>query len=372
MSSKNYYEILWVEKTSTEEEIKKAYRKLAMQYHPDRHAWDKQMEAKFKEINEAYSVLWDSWKRREYDTYGRVWWGNPFWWSGGFSSAWFDVDLWDIFETFFWGWFSQWSHRRKKSSSVSGEDLEYKLNIDLQTSIYWWKKTIKFSKMTLCDSCDWEWWSGKTTCRTCNWSWYVRHRQQTVFWVIEQTWVCDNCSWTGESFETICQKCNWNKRIKKEIELELDIPAWIDDGMIIKMKWEWNSWVKSQDWDLYIKFSVDLEEKWLKRDWVNLYFDLEIDLIESVLWTQKEVNIPIIWKRTIEIEAWTQVWTIIKLHWDWVKYIDKDKKWDLFINLEIKIPKKLSAKERELYEQIAHEKKINFINKKWIFEKLFG
>ena len=370
--SKNYYEILWVEKTASEEEIKKAYRKLAMQYHPDRHAGDKTMEAKFKEINEANSVLSDSQKRREYDTYWRVWGGwNPF--GGWFSSQGFDVDLWDLFENFFWGWFNQWwSRARKKSSSQRGEDLEYKLDLDLQTSIYGWKKTIKFSKNVSCETCDWDGWTGKKTCSTCGGSGYVKYRQQTMFGTIEHTWVCETCHGEGETIEHICSKCNWKKRIRVEHSIDLDIPAWIENGMIIKMQWEWNDWIKSWAWDLYIKFSVNLKEKNLTRKWVDLYFDLEIDVVEAILGTKKEITIPVIGKRTIEIEAGTQVWTVIKISWDWVKYIDKDKKWDLFINLNISIPKKLNSKERALYEEIAKENKINIKNKKWIFEQIFG
>lgn len=371
--SKNYYEILWVEKSASEDEIKKAYRKLAMQYHPDRHSGDKAMESKFKEINEAYGVLWDSQKRREYDTYWKVWGWSPFWSGWWFSSAWFDVDLGDIFENFFGWWFSSWwSSRRKKASSSRWEDLEYNLKIDLETSIYGWKKTIRFNKNIECDECHGEWWTWKSTCNQCSWTWYVKHRQQTMFWIIEQTVVCDKCDWTWEKLEHICHKCSWKKRIRKDHEIELEIPAWIDDWMVIKLTWEWNDWVKSSAWDLYVKFRVDLEEKWLKRDWVNLYYDLDIDVIEAILWTEKEINFPIIWKRTIKIDAWTQVWTIIKLNWDWVKHIDKDRKWDLFINLNIVIPNRLNQKEREKYEEIAKEKKINFLNKKWIFEQIFG
>jgi len=148
--SKNYYSILWVDKTVSQDEIKKAYRKKAMEHHPDRW-WDGE---KFKEINEAYSVLWDENKKREYDTYWSVW-GNPFW-SWWFSSAWFDVDLWDIFESFFWWW--RTTSKRKKSSNFSWEDIETTLNIDLKTSVIWWKTTLKYEKYVVCSDCHWAWW----------------------------------------------------------------------------------------------------------------------------------------------------------------------------------------------------------------------
>ena len=363
----DYYEVLEISRDASIEEIKKAYRKLAMKYHPDRNSWDKESEKKFKQINEAYSCLSDETKKKQYDMFWKAWtsgfWG--FWW--WFSQEW--VDLWDIFEQFFWWWFS---NSRKKSSSFAWENLEKIINIDLKTSIFGWKKEIEIEKMISCDECKWEWWTGKKTCEQCHGSWYVTYRKQSLFWVIEQTWTCDKCNWTWEIIENICKKCNWKKRIKTTKKIEIDIPAWIDDGMVIKIESEWNDWVwTSLKWDLYLRFKVSLQEKWLRRRGVNLYYDLEIEVVEAVLGTKKEINIPVIWKREIEIPAWTSHGTIIKKSQDGVKYIDKDKKWDLFINILIKIPKKLSAKEKELYLEIAKEKKINVNNKKWIFEKIF-
>lgn len=362
------YSVLWVEKTATKDEIKKAYRKLAMQYHPDRTAWDKEMEKKFKEVNEAYQVLSDDSKRSQYDRFGSVWG------SSGFGWAWFqaDVDLWDIFESFFGGWFGGQT-RSKKSGVQRWEDIEKLLEIDLKTSIYGWKEKITITKMDTCSECNWEWGSGKKSCSQCNGSGYVTYTKQSIFGVIQQTWVCDKCNWTWEEFEKICEICRGQKRVQVKKDIDLDIPAWIDHGMIIKLEWEGNAWIWTKaSWDLYIKFKVSLEEKGLKRRWVDLYYDLEIDVLEAILGTKKEISIPVIGKRTIEIVAWTQTWTVMKISWDGVKYIDKDAKWDLFITLNVKIPKKLGKKEKELYLEIAKEKKINVNNEKGIFEKLFG
>ncbi len=361
------YSVLWIEKNASKEEIKKAYRKKAMEYHPDRNPGNSEAEKMFKEVGNAYEVLSNDEKRKQYDmfwttSWASAWW-NPFWW------WWVDVDLWDIFESFFWWGFWWWTRRQR--TEFPGEDLEYRINIDLKTSIYWWKEKISFNKKETCNTCNWEWWSGKKTCGKCNGRWQVTKTSQSMFWVIQQTVTCDECSWTWEKFENICSDCNWEKRkvIKKDIEL--DIPAGIDDSMVIKLTWEWNHWIwTNAKWDLYVKFNVELEEKWLKREWVDLFYDLEIEVVEAVLWTTKEINIPILWKRSIEIKPWTSHWNTIKISWDWVKHIDSDKKWDLFINIEIKIPKKLTKKERELYENIAKEKKIN-VNKWWVFEKLF-
>ena len=364
----DFYEILWVEKTASTEEIKKAYRKLAMQYHPDRNKWDKQAEEKFKEINKAYSILSDSQKRQQYDTYGKAWvWGNPF--GGGFG-WWVDVDLWDIFESFFGGGFG-WRTRQQRTEFV-WEDIEVRLNIDLKTSIFWWKETIKFNRRETCKTCHWEGGSWKKTCPKCDWKWVYTKTSQSIFWIISQTVTCDECGGSWEVFEKVCEDCHWQKRILQKAEYKLEIPAGIDNWMIIKIEGEWNAWVWTKvSWDLLVQFVVKTEEKWLKRDWVDLHFSTEIEIVEAVLWASKEISIPIIWKRKIEIKAWTEHWSILKIHWDWVKYIDSDKKWDLLISISIKIPKKLSKKERWLFEEIAKERWVQ-VNSAGFFEKIFG
>lgn len=368
----DFYEILWIDRWASSEEIKKAYRKLAMKYHPDRTKWDKESEEKFKKINEAYSVLSDPSKKSQYDQFGSVWWAS--WFGGGFWWAWVDVDLWDIFEQFFgWTWRWTWSSWSRRNTEQRWEDLEKIIEIDLKTSIYWSKQKIDINKKVTCTSCNGEWWSGKKTCSKCNGRWQVTYTSQSLFWVIQQTWTCDQCNWTWEQFENICEKCSWSKRIYDSKTIDLDIPAWIDNNMIIKLEGEWNDWIWTKvSWDLYIKFKVKLEEKWLKRKASDLYYEIEVDIVESVLWTKKDLNIPVIGKRTIEIPAWTQSWTVLEISWDWVKYIDSDKKGNLYITVNVKIPKKLSKKEKELYLEIAKEKKINVNNHKWIFEQLFG
>ena len=362
----DYYSILEVEKTATIEEIKKAYRKLAMKYHPDRNKWDKQAEEKFKKINEAYAVLSDEEKRRQYDMYGSVW-GS----TGGFG--WVDVDLSDIFEQFFGGWMGGFSSSRRRNGPKRGEDLEKVIKIDLKTSIYWGKQKIEIEKLVTCPECKGEGWEGKKTCPDCHGRGQVTYTRQSLFGVIQQTAPCERCDGTGEIFEKVCEKCHWQKRIKETKQIDLDIPAGIDNGMVIKLEGEWNDGIgTSASGDLYIKFIVETEEKGLKRRGVDLYYEIEVDVVEAVLGTKKEVSIPVIGKRTIDIPSWTQPWTVIKITWDWVKYIDKDAKWDLYITINVKIPKKLSKKEKELYFEIAKEKKINVNNHKGIFEKIFG
>lgn len=369
MAQKDYYDILWIERSADEATIKKSYRKLAMQYHPDRTGWDKAAEIKFKEVNEAYSVLSDASKKQQYDTYGSV--GGWSGWFGGGGFGWDDIS--DIFNSFFGGGFSSGGSRSQARRETRGEDLEYDIHIDLKTSIYGGKDVLEFNKREACGSCDGVGWSGKKTCNTCKGRWQVTYTSQSPFGVIQQTRSCPDCNGSGESFEEVCSDCRGEKRKLIKQKLNLDIPAGIDEGMVIKMTWEGNAGVGTKaSWDLYVRFHVQTTEKWLTRDGVDLHFDLEVHLMEAILGTKKEINIPILGKRNIKIDAGTQHDSIIKIAWDGVKHIDRDAKGDLFIHIFVPIPKKLSKTDREQYEVIAKQNKINVNSQKWVFEKLFG
>lgn len=369
----NYYDTLGISKDANGEEIKKAYRKKAMESHPDRHGGDKEKEAQFKKINEAYQTLSDPQKKAHYDRFWTsewMWW-FPWQWFGGQG---FDMnfDISDIFESFFnWG-FGGWQKGKKKAESW--EDIELAIKLDFSEAILWVKKKVSYEKMAICDECSWSWakkWTTIKTCNFCHWGWYVKRRTQSFFWAIEQTVVCENCHWTGEIIEEKCLKCHWSRRIRARIEKEIDVPAWIDDGMTLKLKWEWSEWIWSKSWDLYIIFRVPQKFEWLRRDGNNLSYDLVIDPVEAILWSKRKIKFPILWERIIEIKPWAQSSDILKFRWDWVKDVSRDLKWDLFIKIEIKIPTNLSKKERELYEQIAKEKWIEYSDSKWIFWKIF-
>lgn len=365
--AKDFYEILWLQKWASSEDIKKAYRKLAMQYHPDRTGWDTASEAKFKEVNEAYATLSDPQKKQQYDMFGSAGWSS----FGGFGWGFQAEDLGDIFSSFFGGGFS--GATRGRRTEQRGEDLEYDLHIDLKTSIYGGKQKIEFNRRDECSNCQGEGGSGKKTCDTCNGRGQVVQTTQSPFGVIQQTRTCPECQGSGETFEHICSECQWEKRVLKKHKMDIDIPAGIDDSMVIKMTGEGNAWVGTKaSGDLYIRFHVNLEEKWLSRDGIHLHYDLEIDLVEAILGTKKEVQIPILGKRTIVIEAGTQAESILKISGDGVKEVQRDHKGDLLLHIHIPIPKKLGKNERELYTEIAKEKKINVLNKKGVLEKLFG
>jgi molecular chaperone DnaJ len=352
-----FYSILWISREATAEEIKKAYRKKAMEVHPDRHGGDKEKELLFKEVNEAYATLSDPQKKAHYDRFGTSDVGNGFAGQGGFHT---DMDFSDIFESFFGGGF-QWGGTRRKSSVVEGEDIEIRIRLDFADALMGLKKTVSYTRKVLCGTCEWSGAKKGTEpkeCSQCRWTGQVRRRTQTIFGVMEQMGPCDACRGTGKIIIDMCTSCRGERRESLKTEKEIDIPAGIDDGMTIKVRGEGNDGVGSSPWDLYITFNIPDSVDGLRREDINLYYIVEIDPVEAILGIKKTLRIPVLGDRSIDIKPGTQHNEVIKFKWDGVKHISKDQKGDLFITIHIKIPTQLSKKERDLYQEIAQYKKI--------------
>lgn len=351
--SKNYYEMLWVAEDADKKEIKKAFRKLAMKYHPDRESWDAD---KFKEINQAHEVLSDDQKRAMYDNYRKWWWGFNFswtWWAGGFQTWGFDVS--DLFWDMFWDLFGWWS-RRASDWPRQWSDIVLNLSVDFKEIYSWTTKKIKYSRNISCNSCSWSWESKNSkpkTCTSCNGSWVVTQTQRTPFGVVQSQTSCPNCRWVWKTWYEECEKCRWNWLETKEEIIEINIPQWIDSWSKIRMPWMWNYGYKWwTPWDLYINIIID--ESWIwQKSWKNIIIKKEIKLIDAVLGWTTQIQLP---DKNIKIKIpkWLQIWDDIIVSWYWFKKWDwlLAGKWDLIIKTDIKIPKSLSKKEKELYEQI--------------------
>ena len=372
--SQDFYSLLGVEKNASGEELKKAYRKKAMELHPDRHGGDKEKEAEFKRVNEAYATLSDPQKRANYDRYGSAEWPAGF---GGFGGQGFgngvEFDMGDIFESFFGGGFGGNTKGSKKRRDESGEDIELRLKLTFAEAISGTKKTISFNKKVVCHICNGSGakeWSKAKPCSTCNGSGHVRTRSQTFFGVVEQTVICPACHGAGEVIEDKCGKCNGEKRLTIKEEKEISVPAGIDDGMTVKLSGEASEWTNGKNGDLYITFDFPESQEWLTRDGMDLHYTLMIDPVEAILGAKKKIKIPVIGEKIIEIDAGTQNGYIFKLKGSGVKHVQKEIHGDLLVTILVAIPKKLSKKEHELYVQIAKEKKLE-INEKSFLGKLF-
>jgi len=260
--NKDYYAILWVSENASQEELKKAFRKLAMQYHPDRAPEDKkkEYEKKFKEINEAYQVLWDENKRRQYDAFrkwGFGWFDFGSFWNFGAGSV-FDLgDIFDIFGEFFgwWGGFTRW--RKFSKSPRRWEDVIIDLDLTFEEAYKWTKKKIKYKRYIVCPECWWRWVakdSQKIVCPVCKGKWVIVDVKRTPFGIFQTQRVCDRCWWEGYIDSKPCPKCNGSWRILTEEELTIDIPEGIRSWEILKIPWKWNAWIYGGPyWDLLIK-----------------------------------------------------------------------------------------------------------------------
>jgi len=352
---KDYYKILWVSEDADEKEIKKAFRKLAMKYHPDRKWWN---EEKFKEINEAHEVLSDANKRQMYDTYrkwGFTWWMWWFGWWTTFGGWTFDVgDLfWDMFWDFFW-----WGRTSSRNSDQPRrwDDILVNLRVNFKDIYSWAVKKIKYSRYVLCDKCNWNWLdkdSKPTTCPTCHGSWVVVQNQRTPFGVIQSQTTCPSCHGKWKIWEKACSVCNGQWVVLKEEIIEIKIPQWIDSWTKIRMPWMWHYWYKWwTPWDLYVHIIIN-ENCLRKKRWADIIISKDIKLIDAILWWTMEIELPDK-KIKVKIPKWLQINENIIISWQWFKKGSwlLSGRWDIIVKPNIKIPKTLSKEEKKLYEEI--------------------
>lgn len=342
---KNYYDILWIEEWAWEDEIKKAYRKLAMKYHPDRNRDDKSAEDMFKEVNEANEVLSDNQKRQQYDAYRKGWFGAGwFWWGWGFGWAWWFgwwVDLWDLLWWFFWwwsgsrGWPQQW------------DDLMLQITISFEESYHWFKKDVSYSRAVRED------WLDEKTCQTCNGAWAVSQQVRTPFGVMQTQAACPTCQWVWVEYYKNWTKQPWGGVTSQTEKLEVNIPAWIKSWSKIRYPWKGSAWAFwGPEGDLYIKILVKSSDTW-KREWDNILVEQSISLFDAVLWWEVVIEHPDKAVK-VKIPKWLQIGEQIRVSWKWFgdKWLLKSKG-DLIVLPKISIPQRLSKDEEKLWKELA-------------------
>ncbi len=364
--SKDYYQILGVSKSATQDEIKKAFRKLAHEHHPDKHGGS---EAKFKEINEAYQVLSNPDKRKQYDQFGTAFEtaGGPggFNWSdfarqsgfGGFQTENINFeDLGDIFGGFgdMFG-FSGGGGRRRRGGPRGGADLQIETMIDFEEAVFGAVKTLRLEKNIICAVCNGsgaEPGSKLTTCSTCGGSGQVAQMQRTFLGNIQSITVCPNCTGSGKKTEKICKHCHGRGIEKGVRNLEFKIPAGINSGQQIRLAGEGEPGEKSaRAGDLLIFIRVR-PHKSFQRDSFNLYTDKEISLPLAAL-GGKVVIKTLDGEVNLKIPAGTQSGTVFKIAGRGVPHLRSTKRGDILVKIQVKIPSRLSRKEKELLKEIG-------------------
>lgn len=351
MAEKDYYKILGVEKSANADELKKAYRKLAMQYHPDQNKDNPEAEEKFKEINQAYDVLKDDQKRAAYDRYGAAAFdgsmgGGP----GGMGGAGFQGAFSDIFEEMFGDFMGGGRGGRGKTTS-RGSDMQYTLDITLEDAFKGKDARIKIPVQDTCDSCNGSGSSdgaASVKCGTCDG--IGRVRQQQGFFTIERT--CPTCNGAGSSIKNPCKKCSGSGRTRKDKVLEVTIPAGVDTGRRIRLTGEGEAGMRGgQRGDLYVLLNVK-PHKLFQRDGANLYCRVPITITRAAL--GGDIEVPTIegTRATVKIPAGTQTGQQFRLRGKGMSTLRSDARGDMYIEIFVETPVNLNKKQQDLLKEL--------------------
>ena len=368
-AKKDYYELLGVSKTATDDELKKAYRKLAKKYHPDANQENKaEAEAKFKEVNEAYEVLSDPQKRRMYDQFGTV---DPQGFGGGaggpfgngyysYTSSGFDGftdfgDLGDIFSTFFGGG-ARAGARQQSRGPRKGADLNLNLDISFEEAFLGVEKEISITRPETCTSC-----SGSgarpgtsvTKCPICHGTGTVRQVQNTILGQMQTTRTCTECHGTGEVIKEPCDICKGKGTVRKQVKLKVKIPAGIDNKQTVVLRNEGEPGEKGgPKGDLYITVKVR-KSNTFTREGMTVLCDVPITITQATLGA--ELKIPMVDGSTekITIPEGTQTGTKFTIREKGFQSLNSSAKGNFVFTVIVQTPKKLNKEQRDLLEKLA-------------------
>jgi len=368
MGKHDYYEILGVARDASENEIRKAYRKLAMQHHPDRTQGDKQSEEKFKEVSEAYAVLTDPEKRANYDRFGHAGLGGGFGdFGGGFGS--FGDIFGDIFEDFFGGATAQ-----RKAQVRRGDDIVYGLDLTLEEAYQGIDHEIAIPRMETCKECNGVGTAGgasRMTCPVCRGT--GRLRQTQGFFSITRT--CHRCGGIGSVIEHPCKNCKGEGRVRTQKKLQVTIPPGVDSGSRIRYRGEGEAGSRGgAPGDLYIMINVKKHD-FFEREGENLICEVPISFPQAALGTQ--LKIPTLdGQVTLKVPPATQTHKVFRIKHKGMPALRGHDKGDLFVRVVVETPTKLNERQKELLEEFArisgeeeHPLTKKFLDK---FKEVFG
>jgi molecular chaperone DnaJ len=349
-TTRDYYEVLGVPRGASDDEIKRAFRRLAQQWHPD-VSTEPGSDERFKEIAEAYRVLADPQQRQAYDMFGRAGLGDmgggadQFAGFGGFG---------DIFDAFFGGA----AAGGRRTRTPTGADLRYDLELTFAESIAGIDKQVEFTSLVRCDRCAGngaEPGTSLSTCPVCNGSGEVRHVRQTMLGQMVNIAPCDRCRATGRIVDTPCTQCRGEGRVERKRSLRVAVPAGIDDGHQIRLSGEGEAAPRGgHPGNLYVVVHVQPHPQLARRE-TELYYELPLSISQAALGAR--VTVPTAdGEETIEIKAGTQPGAEIRLRGRGVPHLRRSgSRGDLHVLVDVRVPTRLSARQRELLEQLAVE-----------------
>lgn len=346
---RDYYEVLGVNKNASNEEIKKAFRKLAFQCHPD-HNHDDGAEERFKEVNEAYQVLVDAEKRTAYDRFGHA--GIDGFSGRGFEGFGFN-GVGSIFEDFydFFSGAAGTTRQRKRR----GADLQHKITITFEEAALGCKKDIRINRIERCTQCQG---SGakpgtqSSKCPTCNGSGRISHVQQGLFGRFTNVATCSSCLGEGEVIDEPCNRCQGTGREKQEHEMKLEIPAGVDDNNEIRLNGQGDIGERGGvSGDLYVGINV-LPHEFLRREGYDVLYELKINFAQAALGAEVEIS-TLYGKEKLKVPAGSQAGRVFQLKGKGIPKLHRNGKGDQLVRLVLETPQKLNKQQRRLFEELA-------------------
>lgn len=357
-SKKDYYEVLGVSKDASDEEIKRSFRKLAKQYHPDLNK-EPGAEAKFKEIGEAYAVLSDPNKRKQYDQFGSAAFENGGQGqAGGFSGFDMnDIDLDSILRDVFGGGFSSFgggfgSHfSSARGGNKRGSDVRVVVDLTFEEAAFGCEKELDLNLKTACSHCDGKGGFGEKTCSTCGGQGVVLERVQSLFGIMQSQKVCPDCRGTGVTFREECQECDGSGIVTKRKTVKVKIPEGVDSDFQLRIPRKGHAGSNgAENGDLYVEFNIK-NHPVFERQGNDIYLELPINIAEATLGCEKEIP-TLTGDVILEIKPGTQNYTKLKLRGKGIKSPNSITRGNMYVVVNIIIPTKLNRRQRDLMEEL--------------------
>ncbi len=350
---RDYYEVLGVSKGASDDEIKKAYRKLAKQYHPDLNPGDKEAEAKFKEVSEAYEVLSDAEKKQKYDRFGHAGidpnYGAGGAYGGGFDTSGFGggIDLGDIFDSFFGG---GGTSSARRNAPQRGDSLKIGVMLSFEEAAFGCTKSIEIDRIEKCEDCNGtgaERGTTAETCPVCHGTGSVKTAQRTPLGMFQSTSPCQSCRGTGKVLKSPCKTCHGQGMTRRHRRIEVRIPEGIDDNQPIQLRGQGNAGVNGGPaGDLYVVVSIR-PHPLFTRQGSDVLCDVPISFVDATLGAEIEV-MTIDGKVKYTVPEGTQTGTIFRLRGKGIKRPDGRGRGDHFVTVNIEVPKNLSQQQKDL------------------------